>query len=252
MVPTNDFLPFATGGGANVESQGDYAVDGQRPIGNQPGIARSDFVNKTLRQAAWIASSLAQFLSNRTGDDVFDDANLTNILATMADAWPVIDYPSNTYYDGYHDNTNAWASSSATYADPSTVPSPAVLTQSLAQGLTVTTAAGNLPGITFTPASASHIYMITALVALVSPVGVSAVGSVKLTTGAVDICKFGDVELGASGNGLAIPVSLSGIFAPAVATPVTVKLQIAQANGGNTQIAGLLGNSIEWKILRIK
>lgn len=86
-MATNDFLPFATGGGANVESQGSYVVDGQRPIGNQPGIARSDFVNKTLRQAAWISSQLAQFLSDKTGDNVLDDGNATNAQNTLTKAF---------------------------------------------------------------------------------------------------------------------------------------------------------------------
>lgn len=85
-MATNDFLPFAAGGGANVESQGSYAVDALRPIGNQPGIAVSALNNKALRQATWIAAQLAQFLSDQTTDNVLDDANATNIQNTLKKA----------------------------------------------------------------------------------------------------------------------------------------------------------------------
>lgn len=88
MSGTNDFLPFATGGGANVESQGSYAVDSQLTIGNQPGIARSSFVNKSLRQACYIASQIAQFLVNQTGQNCLDDATPANIQALMNQVWP--------------------------------------------------------------------------------------------------------------------------------------------------------------------
>lgn len=97
MVPTNDFLPFATGGSANVESQASYAVDTLRTNGNQPGVAVSAFNNKAIRQAAWIASVLAQFIANSSGLDVLDDANETNLLNAMALAWPNSTLPTVTY-----------------------------------------------------------------------------------------------------------------------------------------------------------
>lgn len=88
MPPTNDFLPFCpTTTGTNLLTQGQYAVDADLSIGNQPGVARSKLVNKALRQATYIASCLAQFLSNQTGQDVLDDATSSEILATMTQAF---------------------------------------------------------------------------------------------------------------------------------------------------------------------
>lgn len=83
-MATNDFLPFCSvDTGTNLESQADYAADPQLLIGNQPGIARSALVNKAIRQATYIASCLAQFLANTTGDNLLDDATASEVLATM-------------------------------------------------------------------------------------------------------------------------------------------------------------------------
>ena len=84
----NQFLPFATGAGANVESQTAYAADPNLPIGNQPGLASSAFNNKALRQACYIASQVAQFLVNQTGDNCNDDGTPANIQALMTQVWP--------------------------------------------------------------------------------------------------------------------------------------------------------------------
>lgn len=85
---TNQILPFCpTDTGTNLETQVDYAADTNRTNGNQPGIAKSKLVNKVLRQAAWMASQLAQYMVNVTGQDVLDDQNSTNLLATMGAAF---------------------------------------------------------------------------------------------------------------------------------------------------------------------
>jgi len=79
----NNFLPFATGGGANVEPQSSYAADPLLPIGNQPGVAVSALNNKALRQGTVIASQIAQFMANKTGTDLLDDGNMVKLLAQM-------------------------------------------------------------------------------------------------------------------------------------------------------------------------
>lgn len=88
MCPTNDFLPFATGGSPNIETQVNYAADPLRGTGNVPGVAISAFNNKAIRQACWIASVLAQFIVNSSGNDVLDDGNSATLLASMALTWP--------------------------------------------------------------------------------------------------------------------------------------------------------------------
>jgi hypothetical protein len=79
----NNFLPFATGGGANVATQSAYAADPLLPIGNQPGIAVSAFNNKALRQANAVASSIGQFLADKTGADILDNGVAAQLLAQI-------------------------------------------------------------------------------------------------------------------------------------------------------------------------
>lgn len=76
MAGVNQILPFAeTDTGTNLLTQSQYAADAQRPIGNQPGIARSPLVNKVMRQATFVAHALAQLVADVTGEDVLDDGN---------------------------------------------------------------------------------------------------------------------------------------------------------------------------------
>lgn len=88
MSGTNNFLPFATGVGANVLSQADYAANPAQTAGQQPGIASSALNNKALRQATYMVSCLAQYMANITGNNILDDGVEAEILATMALTWP--------------------------------------------------------------------------------------------------------------------------------------------------------------------
>lgn len=84
MAPTNDFLPFCpTDTGSNLLSESDYTAAADRVSGNKPGVASAKLNNKALRQSAYIASQLAQFLANYTGLDVLDDATPAKLLAQM-------------------------------------------------------------------------------------------------------------------------------------------------------------------------
>ena len=70
-----DFLMFAVGSGANIENQSDYLNDPQRPTGNQPGIARSNFMNKATRQGTFVAHSLCLWISEQIQVYIPDDGN---------------------------------------------------------------------------------------------------------------------------------------------------------------------------------
>lgn len=87
-MATNNFLTFTnTDTGTNLPTQGDYAVDAQRDIGNQPGVASSKLNNKAIRQSSFITSQLAQFIANTSGLNMLDvDGGEAAILAAMYDA----------------------------------------------------------------------------------------------------------------------------------------------------------------------
>lgn len=86
MAGSNDFLTFATGGGANVLSQAAYAaLTSLLANGYQAGVAQSSQLNKTWRQAAIMAAVLAQYVAD-SGPNVVDDGTTATILTNLKNA----------------------------------------------------------------------------------------------------------------------------------------------------------------------
>ena len=83
-MPTNDFLPFASGAGANAISQADYLeLVSLRAAGFTSGIAKSAELNKVWRQSSMMAHVLAQFISDANAVDVLDNGNAATLLAAL-------------------------------------------------------------------------------------------------------------------------------------------------------------------------
>ncbi|MFK0376493.1 hypothetical protein [Pandoraea sp. NPDC090278] len=82
-MPTNDFLAFASGAGANVTAQSDYAAMTTLGSGFLSGTAQSAQVNKVLRQASIMSAVLAQFSVDLTGSNAVDDGTTASLLATL-------------------------------------------------------------------------------------------------------------------------------------------------------------------------
>jgi hypothetical protein len=102
---TNDFLPFcATDTGTNLENQSTYLVDPNRAIGNQPGIASSQFLNKALRQSTYVAANLAQYISNFSNVSVLDNATPAQILAQIASTFQ----PLSPILTNFLSGTGTW------------------------------------------------------------------------------------------------------------------------------------------------
>lgn len=79
----NEILPFAgTDNGTNLLTQAQYLADAQRLIGNAPGVARLELVNKALRQTSLMSAGLAQFIADLQATAVTDDLTPAKI-ATM-------------------------------------------------------------------------------------------------------------------------------------------------------------------------
>lgn len=83
----NDFKSFAVGAGANVTSQADWEALAALVTGFQSGKASSAQINKAIRQASFIAAALAQYTSDKTGDDVLDDGDQAAFITKMAAAF---------------------------------------------------------------------------------------------------------------------------------------------------------------------
>lgn len=109
-MPTVEYLPVATGGAANVESQADFAGSGHQHNGFTAGVALSKQANKVWRQASMGVACIANFISNQLGIDVLDDGNLaalvtnfTNAIGLIAGANPtpghLVPFADNAFFD---------------------------------------------------------------------------------------------------------------------------------------------------------
>jgi hypothetical protein len=115
-----DFLPFATGPGANIVSQASYAADPLTGAGNQPGIARSNVNNKALRQGTFVAAGVSQFITEQLNEYVFDDANLASWVDKFRRALLTL-YPRTVLHssiDFYVANTGSDANDGLTAGTP--------------------------------------------------------------------------------------------------------------------------------------
>jgi hypothetical protein len=85
MTGTNNFLPHATGPGANVTSQSSWASSSARSLGFQSGVASSADANKALRQANSMASAIGAFIA-AMGYDALDDGDIAALETNLASA----------------------------------------------------------------------------------------------------------------------------------------------------------------------
>jgi Chaperone of endosialidase len=86
MAGTTDFVPFATAAGANVTAQATYIAEATTATGFVSGVAPSADVNKVLRQAAFLAAGLANFIADTLNINVADDGNLSVLVTNLTGA----------------------------------------------------------------------------------------------------------------------------------------------------------------------
>jgi hypothetical protein len=81
MTATNDFLPFATGAGANVLTPANFNPTPQRQTGFQAGVAISAQMNTVWRQSQFVGAMITQFIVDTLAQSVADDGNLSGLEA---------------------------------------------------------------------------------------------------------------------------------------------------------------------------
>lgn len=86
MAPTVDYLPVATGGGANVDTQGNFVGSGYQTQGFTAGVAKSAQANKVWRQSSMVAAAVANFIANTLNINVLDDGNIANLITNLTRA----------------------------------------------------------------------------------------------------------------------------------------------------------------------
>ena len=81
-----DYVPFATGGGANVYAPATYQALPVVGTGVEPGLADPQLANTTWRLSSMISAAVANFIANQLGISVLDDGNLTNLINNLTSA----------------------------------------------------------------------------------------------------------------------------------------------------------------------
>jgi len=82
-TPVVDFLPFATGAGANVEAQATWIADPVVTAGFSSGIAPSAGFNKAWRQPSFIGAGIANYMAEVLQANVSDNANLAGFVTQL-------------------------------------------------------------------------------------------------------------------------------------------------------------------------
>ncbi|AYW90205.1 hypothetical protein EGX47_01840 [Yersinia pseudotuberculosis] len=79
----NEILPFGLGAESNVMTQAEYEAMSARSGGFSSGVAKSEQLNKVWRQSSFVASVLADFIANQSGNDVLDNGNTQQLLDSL-------------------------------------------------------------------------------------------------------------------------------------------------------------------------
>ncbi|MGJ5822136.1 gp53-like domain-containing protein [Serratia sp. H402Y] len=94
----NEFKPFAIGEYANVLTQTEYEALPAVGAGYTAGIAKSEQLNKTWRQASVMSAVLGDFIAEQSGDDVLDDGDLNKLKLSLEKA--IHQYLADSSVDG--------------------------------------------------------------------------------------------------------------------------------------------------------
>ena len=94
----NQYVPFATGDGANTLTYSAYFNQPYVSQGFQPGVASSAAANTALRQVSTVAAGLAQFIADNQTVDVLDDGVPANITSKLTTALKGLQSASSVHY----------------------------------------------------------------------------------------------------------------------------------------------------------
>lgn len=86
MANEVDYVPFATGGGANVYSPATYQALAVVGTGVEPGLADPQLANTTWRLASMISAAVGNFIANTLNINVLDDGNLSALTTNLTAA----------------------------------------------------------------------------------------------------------------------------------------------------------------------
>jgi len=251
----NNLSPMTTTGDMEYESA--PGVASRLPIG-----ANNTILKVSGGIPTWGTFTALTNPMTSTGDIIYSSDNLGTptrlgvgssgqVLEVVAGIPAWVSPPSPVYYSGYMPAATVWDTTSSSFADPSNT-GLNTLTQRQASGLTVTAAASNLPGITFTPASSTAAYIITAGFQGNNSTGGASV-DFQLTDGTTVIQMTGSDVVGSAASTIKYKnYYFNGIYVPGTTSPVTVKIKMAASTGHGYMGSDSFAPSIEWTVTQIQ
>jgi hypothetical protein len=114
MSNTNAILPFGLGVGSNVMSSAAWSAIAARLSGFESGLAQSIQVNTAMRQAAFVATMIAQFTADFGNANVNDDANIAALESNFEAALAAFIVPLVPFFAGPTLRLNASLTSAGT------------------------------------------------------------------------------------------------------------------------------------------
>ncbi len=191
--------------------------------------------------------SLSSAPTDPVVNEVYQDSTTGNLLKWDGSNWVSVN-PSANFANAYTTSAAFWTSNSTSYSDPTATGTPAIMVR-ISNGIALTQAGNNYPGITFTPASNSSVYLVTAVFQL-NGSGGSTTGA-RLYDGSTVIGQAPDTAINTTFG--YVPVTISNIYKPFTASPVTLRIQISNSatSTGFINGTGINGNPIEWMIHQI-
>lgn len=152
------------------------------------------------------------------------------------------------YAQAFFSSGSTWSTTSTTFADGTNAGGNA-LTVRVSSGLSLSAAATNICGITFTPMNSSAVYLVIAEIGMQcsSTFNIGA----QLTDGTTVIAVAPGDQINSANASQ--PQTLSGIYVPGTGLPVTVKVQLNTTSGTASIESGLASGTVpvEWTIIQL-
>lgn len=221
--------------------------------GTHTGTDLSLGINSVAGGGTGLATLTANnvILGNGTSSPLFvAPGSNGNLLQSNGTTWTSAASSGATplfYSQAYFGGLSSWSTTSTSFADFTYGGTSDVLTVRQSSGITLTAAASNLPGITFTPNSTSAVYLIT-VSAVVYNSTPSANISLSLTDGTTTIADSNQFQ---QSTASLATTTISGIYVPGTTSPVTVKLQGYVSGGTGFIVTNNNADVLEWTVVQL-
>lgn len=247
-LATTTFSGALSGNASTVTTNANLTGD-VTSVGNATSYSAvvSNTKGGTGQSSAWTADGVIYALSTTvlasTAAGTAGNVMTSNGPGVAPTYQAVASSPTSNYFSGHFGLTATWDLTTAAFGDGSNT-NGNTLTTVYSNGLTVTAAASNICGITFTPSASTSVYLITANITFNTQAGGN--NSFRLTDGTT--------VFSISDNSGCCNTTMTGIYAPGTGSAVTVKIQLYSATAGNHVFIENITNAypVEWMVVQIK